>query len=67
MSADEILYLNDSRGEYLVAYDVQPDGSVTNRRNFAKYDQINTSAAGGEVGPGLRYALSRGARCRVED
>lgn len=59
MSPDEkILYVNDSRGEYLLAYDVQPDGSVTNRRNFAKYDQINTSAAAGDVGPGLRYAVT---------
>jgi gluconolactonase len=59
MSADEkILYVNDSRGEYLLAYDVQADGSVTNRRNFAKYDQINTSAAGGDVGPGLRYKVT---------
>jgi gluconolactonase len=59
MSPDEkILYVNDSRGEYLLAYDVQADGSVTNRRNFAKYDQINTSAAGGDVGPGLRYRVT---------
>ena len=60
MSPDEkILYVNDSRGEYLLAYDVQADGSVTNRRNFAKYDQINTSAAaGGDVGPGLRYKFT---------
>jgi gluconolactonase len=60
MSADEkILYVNDSRGEYLLAYDVQPDGSVTNGRNFAKYDQINASAAGGDVGPGLRYNVTQ--------
>ncbi len=60
MSPDEkILYVNDSRGEYLLAYDVQADGSVTNRRNFAKYDQINTSAGeGGDVGPGLRYKFT---------
>jgi gluconolactonase len=59
MSPDEkILYVNDSRGEYLLAYEVQPDGSVTNRRNFAKYHQINTSAAGGDVGPGRRYKVT---------
>ena len=59
MSPDEkILYVNDSRGEYLLAYDVQADGSVTNRRNFAKYDQINNSAAGGDVGPGQRYPVT---------
>jgi gluconolactonase len=59
MSPDErILYVNDSRGEYLLAYDVQPDGSVTNRRNFTKYAQVNTSAGGGDVGPGLRYKFT---------
>jgi gluconolactonase len=59
LSPDEkILYVNDSRGEYLLAYDVQADGSLTNRRNFAKYDQINTSAAGGDVGPGQRYPVT---------
>jgi gluconolactonase len=59
MSPDEkILYVNDSRGEYLLAYDIQADGSVTNRRNFAKYDQINDSAAGGDVGPGKRYPVT---------
>jgi gluconolactonase len=31
------LYINDSRGDYVVAFDVQPDGSLSNRRNFAKY------------------------------
>jgi gluconolactonase len=59
LSPDEkTLYVNDSRGEHLLAYDVQPDGSVTNRRNFARYHQINTSAAGGDVGPGLRYPVT---------
>ena len=59
MSPDEkILYVNDSRGEYLLAYDVQPDGAVTNRRNFTRYHQVNTSAGGGDVGPGLRYKFT---------
>jgi gluconolactonase len=60
MSPDEkILYVNDSRGEYLLAYDAQADASLTNRRNFAKYDQVNTSAGpGGDVGPGLRYKFT---------
>ena len=39
LSPDEkTLYVNDSRGEYMLAWDVQPDGSLTNRRNFAKYE-----------------------------
>jgi gluconolactonase len=47
LSRDEkVLYLNNSSGEYLLAFDVQPDGSLTNRRNFAKYDGVRTNAAG---------------------
>jgi gluconolactonase len=34
---EKVLYVNDIRGEYLLAYDVQPDGTLKNRRNFAKY------------------------------
>jgi gluconolactonase len=45
--------VNDSSGEYLLAFDIQPDGTVRNRRNFAKYvsvertpEGINSSADG---------------------
>ncbi len=59
LSPDEkTLYVNDARGEYLLAYDVQPDGSVSNRRNFARYDQINPSSAFGDTGPGLRFRVT---------
>lgn len=34
---DKTLYVNDWDGEYLVTYDVQPDGTLKNRRNFGKY------------------------------
>src|SRR5688500_12469851 len=38
LSPDEkTLYSADSGGEYLVAFDVQADGKLTNRRNFGKY------------------------------
>ncbi len=38
LSPDErTLYVNDTEGEYLLAFDIQPDGTVRNRRNFAKY------------------------------
>ena len=38
LSPDEkTLYSADSGGEHLVAFDVQPDGKLTNRRNFGKY------------------------------
>src|SRR5688572_17700490 len=47
LSRDEkVLYLNNSAGEYLIAFDVQPDGSLTNRRNFAKYEGVKPNAAG---------------------
>lgn len=34
---DRTLYVNDSRGDFLVGFDVQPDGALTNRRNVAAY------------------------------
>jgi gluconolactonase len=39
LSRDEkTLFVNNTSGEYLLAFDIQPDGTVKNRRNFAKYD-----------------------------
>ncbi|HUR35739.1 MAG TPA: SMP-30/gluconolactonase/LRE family protein [Vicinamibacterales bacterium] len=47
LSADErTLYLNDTNGEYMIAFDVRPDGALVNRRNFAKYDGVTPNAAG---------------------
>lgn len=43
---DKTLYLNNTNGEYLLAFDVQPDGSLKNRRNFAKYEGVTANAAG---------------------
>src|SRR5687767_2691587 len=38
LSRDEkTLYVNDSQGEFLLAFDVKADGTLTNKRNFAKY------------------------------
>ena len=46
-SPDErTLYINNTRGEYLLAFDVQPDGTLTNRRNFAKYEGVTKTDAG---------------------
>jgi gluconolactonase len=43
LSPDEkTLYSADSGGEYLIALDVQPDGKLTNRRNFGKYTGLKT-------------------------
>lgn len=39
LSRDEkTLYVNNTRGEYMVAFDIQADGTLTNKRNFAKYE-----------------------------
>lgn len=35
---EKILYVNDWDGAYMLAYDVQHDGTLKNRRNFARYD-----------------------------
>jgi len=47
LSPDEkTLYVNDTAGEYALAFDIKPDGSVGNRRNFAKYPTVNKTPAG---------------------
>jgi gluconolactonase len=41
LSRDErTLYVNNTAGEYLLAFDVQADGTLRNRRNFAKYEGV---------------------------
>src|SRR5438477_6381591 len=48
LSPDEkTLYIADSPNEYLIAYDVRPDGTVTNRRNFAHLDGPKHTGADG--------------------
>ena len=43
LSPDEkTLYSADSGGEYLIAFDVQADGKLTNKRNFGKYQGLPT-------------------------
>jgi gluconolactonase len=50
-SPDErTLYVNDTRGEYLIAFDIQPDGMLGNRRNFAKY--VGVMREGGQIASG---------------
>ena len=47
LSRDErVLYLNNAGGEYLLAFDIQADGRLANRRNFAKYDGVTANAQG---------------------
>jgi gluconolactonase len=41
LSKDEkTLYANHKDGEYLLAFDIQPDGSLKNQRNFGKYKSV---------------------------
>jgi gluconolactonase len=47
LSRDErVLYVNNTRGEYLLAFDIQPDGSLTNRRNFGTYEGVTKTEIG---------------------
>lgn len=40
------LDVNNTLGEYLLAFDVQPDGSVSGRRDFAKYAGVTQTPTG---------------------
>lgn len=47
LSPDErTLYVNNTSGEYLLAFDVAADGTTSNRRNFAKYPTLTRGADG---------------------
>ena len=49
LSPDEkTLYIGNSNGEYLIAFDVQPDGKLTNKRNLGKYEGVKKTATGAE-------------------
>src|SRR5688500_3112027 len=66
LSADEkTLYVNDTSGEYIVAFDVKADGTVGNRRNFAKYPTVNTTPAGGVNSGADGFALDNAGRLYV--
>jgi gluconolactonase len=50
LSRDErTLYLNNAGGEYLLAFDIQADGRLTNKRNLAKYEGVPPANAQGVV------------------
>jgi gluconolactonase len=47
LSPDEkTLYVNDTRGEYLIAMDVQGNGTLGPKRNFARYEGVQKDAQG---------------------
>ena len=54
LSPDEkVLYANNEFGEYLLAFDVAVDGTLRNRRDFARYRSIRQSAEGDNGADGL--------------
>src|SRR5262245_25993238 len=44
---EKTMYVSDSPNEYLLAYDVQSDGKMTNRRNFARLEGGKRTGADG--------------------
>ena len=42
----KILYVADPSGEHVMAFDVQPDGSVRNQRQFARLEGVTRADAG---------------------
>lgn len=47
LSPDEkTLYVNNTNGEYMLAFDVAPNGTVSNRREFARYASVSRTPAG---------------------
>jgi len=64
LSRDETtLYVNNTQGAYLLAFDVRPDGSLTNRRDFGKYAGTTSNAATGRVSSGADgLAIDRDGR-----
>jgi gluconolactonase len=50
LSPDEkTLYVNNTGGQYIIAFDIKPDGTLQNRRNFAKYEGVTPNAQGAIV------------------
>jgi gluconolactonase len=53
LSRDEkTLYVNDTQGEYMVASDVNADGTLSNRRNFARYEGTTKNPQTGSMTSG---------------
>jgi gluconolactonase len=47
---EQVLYLIDRSVDYILAFDVQPNGTLRNRRNFAKYQQGKAGDSNGGDG-----------------
>jgi gluconolactonase len=55
------LYVNNS-GEWMLAFDIQPDGTLTGRRNFARYQGLKPGANGVVTSNGDGLALDNEGR-----
>ena len=53
---EKILYVNDTGGIHVYAFDVQADGRLANRRIFATYAGRTTVEHAGAAGVGGRWA-----------
>jgi gluconolactonase len=66
LSPDEkTLYVNNSNGEYLLAFDIKADGTLANRRNFAKYQTLTKNAAGAMASGADGLAIDNDGRVYV--
>ena len=63
LSRREDVVVNNTSGEYLLAFDIQPDGTVKNRRNFASYDGAMRPRTASPAAPTAR-ARQPGTRLR---
>jgi sugar lactone lactonase YvrE len=53
---DGTLLVDETFGNRVTAFDIEPDGSLTNRRDWAKFGELPTATAIGEVIPSLSVA-----------
>lgn len=70
LSPDEkTLYVNDVSGEYMLAFDVAANGTLSNRRNFAKYEGVAANAQGAFTSQADGIAVDNAGRvyCAMPD
>ncbi len=66
LSRDEnTLYVNNAAGEYALAFDVAADGTLSNRRNFAKYEGVTRNAQGAVTSQADGLAIDDAGRVYV--
>jgi len=66
LSTDEKTIYVNNRSEYIVAFEVQPDGTLANKRNYAKYDN-SMGGDGLTVDSQGRLYTASGGRVQIFD